>query len=102
MVAIIALVGVCIVFGLILGFADKFCYVEPDERLTEITGMLPGINCGACGFPGCAGLAEAIIQQTGKVSNCKPINQEGRETLWTYLEAYEGPNGEKFDMSKVK
>ena len=102
MVAVITLIGICLVFGIILGVADKFFYVAPDERLTKVTAMLPGINCGACGYPGCTGLAEAIISETGRVSNCKPIKQEGKETLWAYLESYEGPNGEKFDMKKIK
>ncbi|WP_256584786.1 (Fe-S)-binding protein [Peptoniphilus harei] len=38
----------------------KGFYVEVDPKVAEVRDALPGANCGACGFPGCDGLAEAI------------------------------------------
>jgi len=40
--------------------AKKF-KVEEDPRIDEVTEMLPGANCGGCGYPGCRGLAEALV-----------------------------------------
>lgn len=41
--------------------AQKFKVVE-DPRIDEVTDLLPGANCGGCGFPGCRGFAEAIVK----------------------------------------
>ncbi|MDR1781655.1 MAG: RnfABCDGE type electron transport complex subunit B [Bacilli bacterium] len=76
MVAILTLACVGLAFGLILGFADKFCYVAPDTRVENINAHLPQVNCGACGFPGCHGLAEAIVRGDGEPENCKPIKPD--------------------------
>ena len=49
------------VFGLALAVASKVFYVEKDERLEPITEALPGANCGGCGYSGCGGYAQAVI-----------------------------------------
>jgi electron transport complex protein RnfB len=102
MYAIIVLAILGVLLGCMLGFADKFLKVEVDARVETISGLLPQFNCGACGFPGCNGLAEAIVEQTGKVSDCKPIKPEGKEAIYDYIKDAEGPNGEKIDLNKVK
>jgi len=78
MVALIVLMAVAggvviaIVFGLILGWASKKFYVKVDERITEIEKVLPGANCGGCGFPGCSGYAEAIVEKGAPMDKCAP------------------------------
>lgn len=99
-VLVLAIMGV--LFGIVLGLADKFLQVEIDERVKTINDMLPQFNCGACGYPGCMGLAEAIVDEKGRVSDCKPIKPEGKEAIYEYMETAVGPNGEKFDLNKVK
>ena len=49
------------VFGLALGFAAKVFAVEVDERQEAIQGILPGANCGGCGFAGCSAYAAAVV-----------------------------------------
>lgn len=49
------------VFGLVLATASKKFAVEEDPRIGEITNLLPGANCGGCGFAGCGALADAIV-----------------------------------------
>ena len=102
MSAVIVLAILGIGLGLILGFADKFLKVEIDSRVEKINELLPQFNCGACGYPGCMGLAEAIVEENGRVSDCKPIKPEGKEAIYAYLETAEGPNGEKINFNKVK
>lgn len=104
MEAVLTLSILGVVFGIILGLADKFLVVEVDSRIAKITELLPGLNCGACGHPGCAGLADAIVEGNGRVSDCKPIKPEGKEVIYTWMESEEshGPSGEKFDLNKVK
>ena len=73
------------VCGLILGIASRVFYVEPDHRAEEILALLPGYNCGGCGFPGCSGMAAAIADGSGSVSSCKPSSQAQKDAVAAYL-----------------
>ena len=61
--------------------AKKF-KVEEDPRIDAVTEMLPGANCGGCGYPGCRGMAEALVlaADNGDLGglNCPP---GGNETM---------------------
>lgn len=59
-------------FGLLLGIASKIFYVEIDERVEKINEALPAANCGACGYAGCMGLAEAIVKGEAPPDACIP------------------------------
>ena len=48
-------------FGAVLAVASSVFAVQNDPRLGEILDALPGANCGGCGYPGCAGCAQAIL-----------------------------------------
>ena len=68
--AILILAALGIIFGLGLSLASKYLYVKEDERIDEVAKLLPNANCGACGYPGCRGLAEAIVKgEEHKISN---------------------------------
>jgi RnfABCDGE-type electron transport complex B subunit len=58
------------VLGLALGFFKQFFAVPVNPLIAEIKGILPGANCGACGFPGCEGYATAIAEKKTGVSSC--------------------------------
>lgn len=49
-------------FAVILSFAYKRLKTEEDPRLEKILSILPGTNCGACGFGGCKAFAESVLQ----------------------------------------
>ncbi len=60
-------------FGIGLAIAAKYLHVKKDEKLGLLESALPGYNCGACGYAGCSGYAEAIFE--GKVTGltmCTP------------------------------
>jgi len=57
-------------FGALLAFASKKFAVETDPKVEAIINALPGANCGACGYPGCAGLAVAIAAGKMPVEAC--------------------------------
>lgn len=59
-----------VVFALLLGIAAKVFAVKVDERVPLVRECLPGANCGGCGFPGCDGLATAIVEGTAPVNGC--------------------------------
>ncbi|MCB6366184.1 RnfABCDGE type electron transport complex subunit B [Intestinibacillus massiliensis] len=67
-VAVLFVMGV--VFALLLGIAAKIFAVEVDERIPLVRECLPGANCGGCGFPGCDGLATAIVEGNAPVNGC--------------------------------
>jgi len=48
--------------AVILFFVSKAFYVYEDPRIEQVADKLPLANCGGCGFPGCKGLAEAIVK----------------------------------------
>lgn len=73
------------VLGLLLGIANIYLKVEIDPRIEQVTSMLPGYNCGACGFPGCAGLAEHIVEEGGSVKSCTPCSAENKAKIIAYL-----------------
>jgi len=49
------------VFGLALAIAARKFAVKTDPRVEAVRDVLPGANCGACGFAGCQGYAEAVV-----------------------------------------
>lgn len=70
--AVIALGVLGAVLGLVLWYASRKFFVAVDGRVDEIAAALPGINCGACGFPGCAGFAAAVAAGRAPVDACIP------------------------------
>lgn len=59
-----------LVFGGLLGIASKIFKVEKDEKYNEIMEILPGANCGGCGYAGCSQFAENLIAGKATFSGC--------------------------------
>lgn len=57
-------------FAGLLGVAAKAFYVEIDETEARVREVLPGANCGACGYPGCDGYAKAVAEGKAPVNLC--------------------------------
>ena len=74
--AVCALGIMGLVFGLILAAASKIFFVKEDDRKEKIIALLPGANCGGCGFAGCANYADAIINNGEKCNLCPGCSQE--------------------------
>jgi electron transport complex protein RnfB len=70
--AVVSLAVLGAIFGVVLAVASQKFKVEVDEKIGAIIEILPGANCGACGFPGCSGLAEAIVKGEAKIDACVP------------------------------
>lgn len=78
----IAVVGIMgLLFGAVLSVASNIFRVEVDEKVTEVRAALPGANCGACGYPGCDGLATAIALHDGPVDGCPVGGQPVAEKI---------------------
>lgn len=92
-VLVLAVLG-CLL-GLGLAFADKYLYVKEDTRVSDITAILPNANCGACGYPGCNGYANAIVNgEAANLSLCKPGLKAGvAEKMRKYLDEHPNEDG---------
>ena len=64
--------GIAFLLGAVLAFASRRFAVEVDPRVERILEILPGANCGGCGYAGCAAYAEAIIREGIEVTLCAP------------------------------
>lgn len=74
-----------LVLGGLLGVANLYLKVEIDPRIEKLIAMLPGYNCGSCGFPGCSGLAQHIIEKGGSINACKPCSSEAKSKINEFL-----------------
>ncbi|MCI9463050.1 MAG: RnfABCDGE type electron transport complex subunit B [Lachnospiraceae bacterium] len=75
LVATLIVGGVGLFVGLFLGVAGIKFKVEVDEKEEAILGVLPGNNCGGCGYAGCSNLAAAIAKGEAAVNAC-PVGGE--------------------------
>ena len=79
--AILSLGGIGLVAATALGIAAKKFAVEVDPRELEILDVLPGANCGACGYPGCSGYAKGVAEGKASPTACTPGGVETIEGI---------------------
>lgn len=62
LVSILSLGSIGAISSVILYFVSRKFRVYEDPRIDLVTEILPGANCGGCGYPGCQGFAEACVK----------------------------------------
>ncbi len=62
LIALFAMGGLGLALSIVLSIANKKLKVKEDPRIEEIAAVLPGSNCGACGFPSCHAYAELVAK----------------------------------------
>jgi RnfABCDGE-type electron transport complex B subunit len=80
-IAIAILGGLGLIFGLVLAAASKIFYVETDPRLDQLNECLPGANCGGCGYAGCGGYAEAVLNGEAAIGKCASGGNECAQAM---------------------
>ena len=70
-----------IIAGLILAAAFNKLKVEDDPAVEDILKVLPGINCGACGYASCRAYSQAVAQGKAGAGLCAPGGQETAEKI---------------------
>ncbi|MBQ7335583.1 MAG: RnfABCDGE type electron transport complex subunit B [Clostridia bacterium] len=70
-----------ILLGIALAIASRVFAVKTDERVEQILELLPGANCGGCGYSGCAALAEAIVKGEAKPTACNGCNAKNVQKI---------------------
>ena len=73
--------GLGLIFGLVLAAASKVFYVETDPRLDQLNECLPGANCGGCGYAGCGGYAEAVLNGEAPIGKCASGGNECAQAM---------------------
>ena len=76
---VMAIIG--IVLAALLYVASIYFNVEENENVSKVREFLPGLNCGACGFPGCDGYATAIAENGAALNKCTPGGAKVKEKL---------------------
>lgn len=75
-----------ILSAVILYFVAKKFNVEEDPRIDDVEKMLPGANCGGCGFAGCRAMAEAMVREDDISSLFCPVGGgDCMKQIATYL-----------------
>lgn len=82
-VAILGSLG--LLFGVLIALATKKLWVYEDPRIDQVTGMLPGNNCGACGQAGCRAFAEALIAGAITPAQCTVMAPDGTAAVASFL-----------------
>ncbi len=62
---------------------------EGDEKTEAIQEVLPGLNCGACGYAGCEQYSKELVKDPSVVGSCVQISDEEREEIKEILEGLE-------------
>lgn len=62
LIAVIVLGGIALISAVILYVCSKKFAVHEDPRIGQVSAILPGANCGGCGYPGCSGMASALVK----------------------------------------
>ena len=62
LIAVIVLGAIALVAALVLYVCSKRFAVYEDPRIGQVNELLPGANCGGCGFAGCGGMADALVK----------------------------------------
>ncbi|MCF7870154.1 MAG: RnfABCDGE type electron transport complex subunit B [Candidatus Omnitrophica bacterium] len=76
---IFGLIGLA--FSLLLAFLNRKLKVPENPKVKEILNILPGLNCGACGFSSCKAYAQAIVKDPSKIKSCRPGGSQVDEKI---------------------
>ena len=102
--ALIALVGLGVLFGALLGYAAEKFKVEGDPIVEQIDELLPQTQCGQCGFPGCKPYAESIASGDA-INKCPPGGQSTINAIANLLDVpapeLDAEHGEEADLRTV-
>ncbi len=77
--------GVGLVFGALIAVAHRYFKVYVDPRIATLTEMLPGSNCGACGFAGCRSFAEGLVEGESQPAGCTQMPTESIDDVAHFL-----------------
>ena len=84
MIGIVILTVTALILSIILVLVDYLINKE-DPKIKEIEELLPGLNCGTCGYGSCKGMANEILKNKEVYKNCRPLRGENLERIKKYF-----------------
>ena len=100
--ALLAMAGLALFLGLVLGFAAIKFKVEESPLVQKIDAILPQTQCGQCSFPGCKPYATAIAAGEADINQCPPGGEEGIQRLAELLGVEPKPLNAEHGVTKPK
>ena len=85
LIAVTTLAALSFLFATLLVLAHRKLHVDEDPRIDAAHELLPNTNCGACGFPGCLGLAEAMVAGSALPGKCTVMSEDERTYVAQFL-----------------
>ena len=76
---IIVLFALGVVLAVLLFLLASKFKVEEDPRIDEVEKVMPGANCGGCGFAGCRAFAQSCVESGNLENNFCPVG--GNDTM---------------------
>ena len=80
MIGILIITGFALIVSIILVIFNK-----QENKAEEYLKRLPGYNCGACGFGGCKGMSEAMLEDVNNYKRCRPLRGEALKEMEEYI-----------------
>jgi len=68
-------------FAVALLIASIKLRIKTDPKIDQVHQILPHLDCGACGFPGCSQYAKAVIENPGLIGRCSPGGRKVAEAI---------------------
>ncbi|MBQ8557071.1 MAG: RnfABCDGE type electron transport complex subunit B [Clostridia bacterium] len=117
-IAALVLGAMGLLFGLLLTLTSKVFAIPANPTRDAVRETLPGANCGACGFPGCDGCADAIAAGKAPVNACpvggkdaadkiaaimgvEPVAADNRKVARILCQGSSENCGQKFDYNGI-
>jgi len=97
---VISVGSLAIIFGVVLGFSARKFHVEKDPNVDNIVRILPGVNCGGCGYPGCAVFAERVVSGEASYNACPPGGESAATEIAKFLGIDASPSNRKVAFVK--
>jgi len=87
--AFVSMGVVAVILAIVIFYVSRKFHVEDNPKVKDVLSMLPGVNCGACGFAGCQALAVAFVEgaEKGDIEGlfCPPGAQVVNRNVAEYL-----------------
>ena len=94
MAGVLIVTMVAFVLSILLVIINHY-FNKVDKEVEDVLTMLPGYNCGACGFGGCPEMAFQIVKNGVNPKRCKPMKEEQYKKIIGYLEEKKNNNNKK-------
>ena len=86
MIGILIVTLTALVLSIIIVFLDSKLSINNKEQ--NFIDLLPGYNCGACGFGSCSGMAKKMCENINNYKKCRPLKGDKLKKMEDYVSKY--------------